>query len=61
MIDTSTSKWWISCKKFTVFAVTDCDDRIVLTAPVTRKLVGQPLASLAKWFGRIGGFKMKKL
>jgi hypothetical protein len=42
------SKWWISCRIFTV-QVNVLNNNIVWAAPIVRRFVGQPLNNLRRW------------
>ena len=44
-----------SCSRMTVLVVIDQSGRVIETAPITRKFVGQTLGSLRRWMERIGG------
>ena len=48
---------WVSCSKFTVKVKTDPHGTIVQAAPMVRKFLGQPIASLLKWASKLGGFQ----
>lgn len=47
--------WWFSCKKITIFVVTDEYGKIVETAPIARCFVGQPVMNLFYWLQKISG------
>lgn len=52
--------WWVSCHKMTILAVSE-DARIVDTAPIAKKFVGQPLRNLKAWMEKFGGFKVERI
>ncbi len=49
------TRHWVSCLLFTAGVTTDEHGRIVETAPIVRRFVGQPLANLLRWAGTRGG------
>ena len=52
----------VSCELFTVLAdVGGPHDRILRTAPVARRFLGQPLANLVVWAGRFGPVEVDEL
>jgi hypothetical protein len=53
--------WWLSSLKMTVGVETDKNSKIVNTAPITHKFIGQPLANLESWMKRQGGFRKEQL
>ena len=50
------TKWWFSSKIITVL-VTENDNIIVRTAPVTGKFIGQPISNLEYWMTKQGKFR----
>lgn len=50
-------KCWLSCRDFTIQTNTDANGKIVWTAPITRRFLGQPLGNLVEWMRKIGGFQ----
>ena len=48
--------WRFSCKNFTVGVCTDPDGKIIASAPLVQKFVGQNIKNLQRWmekkFGR---------
>ena len=56
----SMEKWWISCRKFTVFANVQ-DGRIIDTAPICRVFIGQSLEALLRWFEKFGEVRKEAL
>lgn len=53
--------YWLSCTKMTVYAEVGEDERIIKTAPITRKFVGQPLHALEHWLAGFGGYVRAEL
>jgi hypothetical protein len=49
--------YWISCNRFTVRAETDGQGRIISTAPITRRFIGQPIANLRRWAATFGEYQ----
>ena len=52
--------WWVSCLKITILVIS-VDGRIIETAPVARRFVGQPLRNLRVWMEKFGGFRIERL
>lgn len=50
-------KCWLSCRQFTIQTNTDARGKIVWTAPITRRFLGQPLGNLVEWMRKIGEFE----
>lgn len=48
------TEYWVSAPQATCQVNVD-DGRIVMTAPVWRKFIGQPFANLRRWLERNGG------
>lgn len=56
-----TTRWWASCNKFTVFVEVDENKRIVDTAPVVRRFIGQSFDNLLRWFAGFGGLRYEEI
>lgn len=54
------SKYWLSCRKFTV-QVNVRRGIVVWTAPVCSRFVGQPLSHIQQWFMSFGLYRFKSL
>lgn len=48
--------FWFSTPRMTVYVGIDAGNVIRVTAPITRKFIGQPIRNLANWMRRQGDF-----
>ena len=53
--------WYLSSKQMTVGVETDKTGRIVNSAPIVKKFIGQPLANLEVWMKKQGGYRKEEL
>lgn len=53
--------YWMSSVKMTFVAETDTAGRVIATAPIAQKFVGQSLAALRSWMQRQGGYREVEL
>lgn len=49
--------WWVSSNKMT-FGVVTVDNKIINSAPIGRKFIGQHLVRLLKWMNKQGGLRV---
>lgn len=48
---------WISTRYFTVLVKVDANAKIVWTAPLVRRFLGQPIGNLLNWAIPFGGLR----
>lgn len=51
--------WWVSSNKMT-FTITTVDNKIIDSAPIGRKFIGQHLVRLLKWMKKQGGLRVQQ-
>lgn len=51
--------WWVSSDRMT-FVVTTVDNKIIDSAPIGKKFIGQRLVNLLKWMKKQGGLRVHK-
>lgn len=61
MPEAGVTHYWVSCVRFTITVSVDSRGKIVRTAPIVQKFLGEQFITLVGWMRGLGGFEMAVL